>query len=65
MSARDIGNDCALLDLDHELQNITKPDGSTGSMKLHVVILAKKAGDRWQWLDARPYAFLPPPPRMH
>jgi uncharacterized protein (TIGR02246 family) len=63
--ARKIGEDCALLDLDHELQNFTRPDGSTGSMKLHTVILAQKTGDGWKWLDARPYAFLPPPQRTH
>ena len=52
----------ALLDLEHEVQNAHMPDGTTGTMKLHVVMLAQKKGDGWQWLDARPYAFLRPPP---
>jgi len=52
----------ALLDLDHEIANARMPDGSIGTMKLHVVILAVKKGSGWQWLDARPYAFLKPPP---
>ena len=64
-SARRVGADCALLDLDHELQKARMPDGSTGTMKLHVVILAKRSGATWQWLDARPYLFAPPPPSVH
>jgi len=38
------------------------PDGTVGTMKLHVVILAQEKGGSWHWLDARPYAFLKPPP---
>jgi uncharacterized protein (TIGR02246 family) len=64
-SVRRLGPDLAFLDLDHELQNFKMPDGSTGTMKLHVVMLAKKIGSGWQWLDARPYAFVPPPPSVH
>jgi len=63
--ARRIGEDCALLDLDHEVQNARMPDGTTGSMKLHVVVLAQKKGERWQWLDVRPYAFLRPQQQLH
>jgi uncharacterized protein (TIGR02246 family) len=62
--ARRIGQDCVFLDCDHDLQNFHMPDGSTGAMKLHLVLLAQKKGDGWQWLDARPYGFLPPP-RLH
>ncbi len=64
-SARPIGQDVCLLDLDHELQNCRMPDGSRGTMKLHVCMLAKKSGNAWQWLDARPYAFVPEPPAVH
>jgi uncharacterized protein (TIGR02246 family) len=64
-SARRLGAELAFLDLDHELQNFKMPNGSTGTMTIHVVILAKKSGSGWQWLDARPYAFLPPPPSVH
>jgi uncharacterized protein (TIGR02246 family) len=64
-SVRRLGNDLAFMDLDHELQNFRMPEGSTGTMKLHVVILAKRSGDTWQWLDARPYAYLPRPPSVH
>jgi uncharacterized protein (TIGR02246 family) len=64
-SVRRLGSELAFLDLDHELQNFRMPDGSTGVMNLHVVILAKKSGNGWQWLDARPYAFVPQPPSVH
>jgi uncharacterized protein (TIGR02246 family) len=65
VGTRQIGADCVFLDLDHDIQNARLPDGSSGTLKLHVVILAQRKGNSWQWLDARPYAFLPPPERMH
>jgi ketosteroid isomerase-like protein len=61
-SVRQVKGGYALLDMSHEIQNAKMPDGSTGTMKLHTVILAQKKGGSWQWLDARPYAFLKPPP---
>jgi len=64
-SVRRLGSDLAFMDLDHELRNFKMPDGSTGTMKLHTVILAKRSGNTWQWVDARPYAFVPPPPSVH
>jgi uncharacterized protein (TIGR02246 family) len=64
-SVRRLGSDLAFIDLDHELQNFRRPAGSRGMMKLHLVMLAKKSGNSWQWLDARPYAFVPPPPSVH
>ncbi|HSD19496.1 MAG TPA: nuclear transport factor 2 family protein [Anaeromyxobacter sp.] len=64
-SVRRLGDELAFIDLDHELQNFRMPDGSTGPMKLHVVMLAKKSGNTWQWLDARPYAYVPQPPSVH
>ena len=62
---RKIGGDHILLDLDHEMQDFRMPDGSTGPMKLHVVLLAQKKGEGWQWLDCRPYGFMPRPQRLH
>ncbi len=64
-AVRPLGSELAFVDLDHELQNFRMPDGSTGVMKLHVVMLAKRSGNSWQWLDARPYAFVPQPPSVH
>lgn len=64
-SARRLGQDMAFLDLDHELQNAVRPDGTRGTLTVHVVMLARRTGSSWQWLDARPYLFLPPPPSVH
>ena len=61
-SARMIGRDLALLDMDHAIQGARLPDGTIGTMKLHTVILAHRQGTEWHWLDARPYGFLPAPP---
>jgi uncharacterized protein (TIGR02246 family) len=63
--ARKIGPDHVLLDLDHEVQNFKMPNGSTGTRKLHVVVLAQRRGEGWQFLDVRPYAFVEPTPRLH
>jgi ketosteroid isomerase-like protein len=61
-SARMIGRDLALLDMDHSIKGARLPDGTIGTLKLHTVILARRQGTEWRWLDARPYAFLPPMP---
>ncbi|WP_242392994.1 YybH family protein [Anaeromyxobacter oryzisoli] len=64
-SVRRLGNDLAFMDLDHELENVRMPDGSRETMTLHLVLLAKRSGNTWQWVDARPYAFIPQPPSVH
>jgi uncharacterized protein (TIGR02246 family) len=64
-NARPLGSDCVLLDLDHHVQNFRKPDGTRGDVTLHVIILAQRSRDRWQWLDARPYMIMERPPRLH
>lgn len=65
LGVRNVGGDCVFGDLDHEIQDFEMPDGSTDTVKLHLVILARKKGDSWLWLDARPYAFMRPPERTH
>jgi uncharacterized protein (TIGR02246 family) len=47
------------LDVDHEVQNARRPDGTTGPMRMHVVMLAQKKGSDWKWLEVRPYVFVP------
>ena len=64
-SARPVGSDCALLDCDHDVRNFRRPDGTTGDVRLHVVILAQKKHEGWQWLDARPYMIMERPPSLH
>jgi uncharacterized protein (TIGR02246 family) len=61
-SVRMLGRDLALLDMDHAIQGARLPDGTSGTMKLHTVILARRKGKEWRWLDARPYGFLPSRP---
>lgn len=64
-SVRRLGNDLAFLDLEHELRNARMPDGSRGTMKVHLIMLAQRSGNGWLWLDVRPYAFIQPPPSVH
>lgn len=61
-TVRMLGRDLALLDMDHSIQGARLPDGTVGTMKLHTVILARRQGKEWRWLDARPYGFLPSKP---
>lgn len=61
-TTRMLGRDLALLDLEHTIEGARLPDGSRGTMRLHIVALAHRRGKDWRWLDARPYAFLPRPP---
>jgi uncharacterized protein (TIGR02246 family) len=61
-AVRTLKDGLALVDMDHEIQNARMPDGSRGTMKLHVVSLLRKKGGTWHMLDTRPYAFLRPPP---
>ena len=62
---RRIGGDLAFLDLDHDVRNCRMPDGSRGDLKIHLVLLARKEGDQWRWLDARPYKFAENPQPLH
>jgi uncharacterized protein (TIGR02246 family) len=61
-TVRMLGRDLALLDMDHSIQGARLPDGTVGTMKLHTVILARRQGTEWRWLDARPYGFMPSRP---
>ena len=58
-TVRMLGRDLAMLDMDHAIKDARLPDGTIGTMKLHTVILARRQGTEWRWLDARPYGFLP------
>jgi uncharacterized protein (TIGR02246 family) len=61
-TARPVGSDHVLLDCEQEARNCRMPDGTTGTMRLHLVVLAQRTADGWKWLDARPYRFAPPAP---
>ena len=58
---RRLADDCAFLDLEHDLRHCRMPDGSTIDTKQHVVVLARKTGDGWRFLDVRPYAMMARP----
>jgi uncharacterized protein (TIGR02246 family) len=58
-SVRKLGRGLALVDVEHAVQGARMPDGSQGTRKLHVVVVARRRGDTWRWVDVRPYAFLP------
>jgi uncharacterized protein (TIGR02246 family) len=57
--ARKIGADTVWLDVEHVAKNAKMPDGKTGTITHHVVMLAQKQGEDWKWVEARPYAFIP------
>jgi uncharacterized protein (TIGR02246 family) len=63
--ARRVRDDCVLLDVENDIQNFKRADGTRGDLKLHVTILAQKRGESWQWLDVRAFGFMPPPPSIH
>jgi hypothetical protein len=58
-AVRKVGKDLALVDVEHAVDGARMPDGSQGTRKLHVVVMARRRGSTWRWLDVRPYAFLP------
>jgi uncharacterized protein (TIGR02246 family) len=60
-SVRFIEPALALVDQDAEISGVANPDGTTGTIKPHVVILMRKSGGQWWIAAARPYNYLPPP----
>jgi uncharacterized protein (TIGR02246 family) len=59
---RKLGPDVVFADIQHTVSGARMPDGSKGTMTLHLAAVARRAGERWYWLDTRPYAFLPGAP---
>ena len=60
---RMIGKDAAWVDLEQGVDGATGPDGKPmPPMTFHVPSLLVKKGKDWMIAEARPYAFLPPPP---
>lgn len=55
---RELGS-LALIDGTQTVDNLRAPDGSAApALVIHLVTLAQRSGNRWQFLDARPYAFM-------
>ena len=60
---RMVGKDAAWVELEHEVTGAMAPDGKAlPPMTFHVPCLMVKKGKEWMISDARPYAYLPPPP---
>ena len=53
--------DLALLDYECDLTNMKKPDGTMGTLKHHIYVVATKKGKEWLAVAMRPYVFLAPP----
>lgn len=63
VKTRHLGADLVFFDTEMTVDNAHGPDGSVlPQMKFHLAGVAQMKGNRWLWLEARPYAFLPPPP---
>ncbi len=58
---RFIAPNLAVVDQDAEISGIANPDGTTVTMKPHVVALWRKSGGEWWIVTARAYNYSPPP----
>jgi uncharacterized protein (TIGR02246 family) len=60
---RPVGKDAAWVELEHSVTGAHTPDGKAmPPMTFHVPTLMVKKGKTWMIAEARPYAYLPPPP---
>jgi len=62
MKVRFLNPQMAIIDQDAEVSGIAAPDGTTMTMKPHVVALVSKSGGQWWLTSVRAYTFVPPPP---
>jgi len=62
MKMRFVNPQMAVVDQDVEVTGIAAPDGSTTSMKPHIVALVSKSGGQWWLTSVRAYTYVPPPP---
>jgi uncharacterized protein (TIGR02246 family) len=61
---RPVGKDAAWVELEHTATGAHGPDGKPLPMlTFHVPCLMVKKGKNWMIAEARPYAYLPPPPK--
>ena len=62
MKLRFLNPQMAIVDQDAEVTGVAAPDGSTMSIKPHVVALMSKSGGQWWLTSVRAYVYQPPPP---
>jgi uncharacterized protein (TIGR02246 family) len=61
---RPAGKDAAWVELEHTVSGAKGPDGKPmPTMTFHVPTLMVKKGKTWMIAEARPYAYLPTPPK--
>jgi uncharacterized protein (TIGR02246 family) len=61
---RPVGKDAAWVELEHSVTGAKGPDGKPmPPMTFRVPTLMLKKGGKWMLAEARPYAYLPPPPK--
>jgi uncharacterized protein (TIGR02246 family) len=61
ISVRFIEPEIAFAESDTELSGITNPDGTTSTMKVHVIRLMQKKDGKWWTVSARPVIYPPRP----
>jgi uncharacterized protein (TIGR02246 family) len=61
-SIRFIEPELAFADSDAEISGVASPDGTTATIKPHVVTLWRNSGGQWWIVAARAYNYTPPPP---
>jgi len=60
---RALGNEAAWIEIEHSVVGAKGPDGKAmPPLTFHVPTLMVKKGKTWLIAEARPYAYLPPPP---
>jgi uncharacterized protein (TIGR02246 family) len=60
-SVRFVEPNIALVDFDVEISGVLNPDGTTTTIKPHVVSLWRKSGGNWWVVTGRAVSYLPPP----
>jgi uncharacterized protein (TIGR02246 family) len=61
LSVRFIEPEIAFVESDTEISGVTKPDGTTAAMKVHIIRLMQKKDGKWWTVAARPVIYPPPP----
>ena len=60
---RPLGPNMAFCDGEMTVDGAVGPDGAEmPQMKIHLAVIMERKGDRWMFAEARPYAFIQPPP---
>jgi len=63
VQVRPVGKDAAWVEIEHSVNGAKGPDGKPlPPITFHVPTLMVKKGKNWLIAEARPYAYLPPPP---